>query len=261
MQTETFKQKMIAYYTKYYRDDCSLRDWEKRVQNRLNEESWDRDRLAKLSDFYGFSFHNKKHCIIGAGTAGLASVLRTDYASEVYGVEPSDEEFEIIRERCQMLGINPDNFKKEYGEKVSFETSSFDFVHSVTVLEHVESIEKCIDEMIRIAKVGGYIYIDTPNYSFPYEPHYKIVFPTFLPKIFGAIFLKLLGKSARFLGTINYITPRHIDKILAKRDDVAWARLYCPQHRSTGRFARTLNFLKLDRFIYPNQEIIIKKLK
>lgn len=256
---KALREKMIAYYTKYYRDDCSLPDWQKRVEARLEEEKLDSERMKDLQALLHLSFYNQKQCIVGAGTAGLALVLKRTYHCDVYGVEPSEEEFSIIEERCREEGINPEHFKKERGEKMSFPDNEFDVVHCITVLEHVQSIEQCIHEMLRVVKPGGYIYIDTPNYAFPYEAHYKIVFPTFLPKFFGYVYLRLLGKSPQFLKTVNFITPRTIDTLLAKRDDVVWMRLYRPQRSATGRFARILNYLKFKRFIYANQEIIIQK--
>ena len=59
--------------------------------------------------------------------------------------------------------------------------------------------------MIRVLKPNGYIYINTHDYRFPYERHYKIVFPAFLPKVFGYLYLLLKGKPIKFLRHINYV--------------------------------------------------------
>src|SRR3989338_2271690 len=260
MMSESLKQKMVAYYTKYYRDDCSLPDWKERVENRLHEETVDKERMDQLQQVLGLSFNHQKHCIIGAGTAGVAVVLRK-YNCDVYGVEPSEEEFAIIQERCIEEGIDPNNFKKEFGERVSFSDNTFDFVHCFTVLEHVQDIEKCITEMIRIVKPGGRVYINTPNYSFPYEPHYKIFFPTFLPRWAGALYLRFLRKSPNFLKTINFITEQQIDSILNKQTGIFWTHLYHPQEISRGRLAWLFNYFKFKKGVVPNQDIIIYKVR
>lgn len=255
----TLEQKMKAYYTKYYRDECSLPDWESRVEARLHEEDDERKKMEDLQDILGFDFHGQKHCIIGAGTAGLAVVLHKEFSVDVYGVEPSPEEFDIILERSQNIGIPQEHFHKVGGEKTPFESNTFDLVHCFTVLEHVQDVEKCLDEMIRICKPGGKVYINTPNYKFPYERHYKIPFPTFLPKIFGKLYLLMLGKSPKFLDTINYIDEKYINKILIEKTGFVWFRLYRPKKRNVGFIGKMFDFLQFGRFIYSNQEIILLK--
>ncbi len=254
------EEKMIEYYTKYYRDDCCLKDWKKRVDVRLHEEDRDYKEMIDLQQMLSLNFLKQKHCIIGAGTGGLLVALKEKFDCDVYGVEPSAEEFDIIKERCELLGVDKDNFKMEGGENLSFDSNQFDVVHCFTVLEHVQDVDRVISEMIRVVKPGGTVYINTPNYRFPYERHYKIPFPTFLPKVFGYIFLILLGKSPKFLKTINFITEKGINKILIKKDNVVWFRLYKKSKLSKGKLGWLFNFLKLKLFIYPNQEIVIKKL-
>lgn len=50
-----------------------------------------------------------------------------------------------------------------------FIDSSYDFVHSVGLIEHFsdEIIKKMILEMVRVTKSGGYIYVAVPNYFSP----------------------------------------------------------------------------------------------
>lgn len=250
---------MVEYYTKYYRDDCSLPDWKSRSLERLDEEKKEKNRVEILCKNFNFNFFGKKHLIIGAGTGGLAVCLKKDYNSEVFGVEPNSEEYEIIKLKCLENNIDIGNFYKAYGEDLLFDNESFDYVHCYTVLEHVTNIEKCIDEMIRVVKPDGRIIINTPNYSFPQEKHYKIYFPTFLPKFFGYLYLIILRKNYHFFSTINMITEKDLNKILIRKSNINWIRFYASKTRDKGRASWLVNYLFFSKFIYPQQDIIIFK--
>lgn len=256
---KNLEEKLIKYYTKYYRDDCSLSDYKERTGWRLHEETVELGRMQRIEKTLELDLKKKKHFIVGAGTGGLAIVLYQEFQSEVYGIEPSPEELEIIQLKCQEAGINPQNFKAEHGEKLSAPDNSFDFVHCITVLEHVQNVNQCINEMIRVVKPGGKIYINTPNYAYSYEGHYKTHLPTFSKTLSGLI-LRLSGRSDKFLKTINFLTAQDLDKVLFKKSNIAWQRIYEPLSKSGGNVGWWLNYLKFKRGIYPTQEIIITKL-
>lgn len=259
--SQELKTKIFVYYQKYYKD-CGLKDFKERANSRLNEEEMDGEKLEKLRIIFNFDFSNKKHLIVGAGTAGLGVVIKQKYNGEVFGIEPSEEEFEIIKGKCCEAGLNFSNFKKEFAEKISFSDNFFDFVYCITVLEHVRDVEKSIKEMIRVLKPGGFLYINTPNYRFPVEKHYKIVFPTFLPKFFGKVYLILRGKPTSFISSIKFLTEKKINKILAGQENIQWLRIYQSNFLSEKKGAKgfLLKVLIEKLFIYPNQDIVIQKL-
>ena len=255
----SLQQKMRSYYTRYYRDECCLPNWQKNVEARLLEEEDELVKMKELEHLLGTSFNGQKHCIIGAGTGGLAVVLKQHFDVDVYGVEPSDEEFDIILDRAREAGIPEDHFHKIGGEHTPFENNFFDVIHCFTVLEHVQDVQQCLDEMLRIVKPGCKVYINTPNYAYPYERHYKIPFPTFLPKVFGKLYLLALRKSPAFLNTVNYITEKSINKMLIGKSGFVWFRLYRTKQKNTGFLSGFFNYLLFSRFVYSNQEIILLK--
>ncbi|MFA6427527.1 MAG: class I SAM-dependent methyltransferase [Candidatus Magasanikbacteria bacterium] len=258
--TGIIQKKMMEYYSHYYRDICSLRDWRQRAEQRLHEEEREKMELREREKILSMKFtEHQKHFVFGAGTGGLVVALQQNYSCEVFGIEPSEAEFEIIQEKCKRHNIPLENFRKEFGENISFDSNQFDVVHCYTVLEHVDDVERCMDEMIRIVKPGGLIYMNTPNYRFPYERHYKIVFPTFLPKIFGRLYLFLMRRRTSFLSTINFVTEKSINKILVRKKNIVWYRLYRPFNNPKSRLNFLYNFLLFKLFVYPNQEIIISK--
>lgn len=253
------EKKVFDYYLNYYQNVCCLKNPAKRAYFRLKEEKNESERLTRLEKTLNTSFKNQNHFIVGAGTGGLAVVLKEKYNCRVFGIEPDKTALAITKAKCLIASLPPENFNLEFCENITLPDNSFDFLHCFTVLEHVRNINKSLDEMIRITKPGGKIYINTPNYSYPYEGHYKIPFPTFLPKIIGYLYLLLLGKSPHFLKTINFITARQLNRLLFKKENITWQRFYEPLVPSRGHAAWLLNFSKFTLGVYPTQEIIITK--
>jgi ubiquinone/menaquinone biosynthesis C-methylase UbiE len=50
------------------------------------------------------------------------------------------------------------------------------------VVEHIPSQKSHIDEIVRVVKPGGAIYLATPNKLWVRDPHYKLPFISWLPR-------------------------------------------------------------------------------
>lgn len=69
-----------------------------------------------------------------------------------------------------------------------FPDSSFDIVYSNSVLEHISSEEGRKKMAGEIRRVGRRYFVQTPNYYFPIEPHYRVLGFQWLPA-WGKAFL------------------------------------------------------------------------
>lgn len=77
------------------------------------------------------------------------------------------------------LDINPNtdpNFVLDICQKTPLRSNSFDIILGLGLLEHVESPEKAVKEMVRLLKKGGKIYLNVP---FMYPEHGKTDFHRF----------------------------------------------------------------------------------
>jgi SAM-dependent methyltransferase len=71
------------------------------------------------------------------------------------------------------LDLHPEHFKAEgltcgradFGERLSFESSSFDVVVAVEVIEHLEALWIFCSEALRVTKNSGRLVISSPNVS------------------------------------------------------------------------------------------------
>ena len=167
--------------------------------------------------------------VVGAGT-GAEVVALTNRQAEVFGIEPNKRAFESLRLRVQLHDLHPQTFFTAVAEAIPHPANYFDFVYCYTVLEHVQNVEKTLDEMIRVCKPNGYVFIQTPNYHFPHEAHYKVPLIPFAPKWIQKIYLYLRGRPAQFLDTVNFVTRSQLDRLLWKRN-VITLRVFEPHLR------------------------------
>ena len=206
------KTSMNVFYRRYYRDQLGLVDWEARVENRLNEESWlGEPQVSRVEDWRNLSFKGMKVLVVGAGT-GAESVVLHQRGGEVHGIEPDADAIAILQMKSELHGIPADRFQKAKAEEMPYEDNVFDFVYCYTVLEHVQNVEASIEEMIRVCKIMGTVYIQTPDYRFPYEGHYKTFRLPFSPKWLTHLQFWLEGKPVEFLKSINFVNPQMLDR-------------------------------------------------
>ena len=67
------------------------------------------------------------------------------------------------------------------GNVLPFENNSFDIVFSAHVLEHTQNPSKYLEELCRVLKSGGIIFLDIPNRYFSLEQHTLIKYIHYLP--------------------------------------------------------------------------------
>ena len=146
--------------------------------------------------------------------------MLSERGAEVVGVEPNNVALEILRLKSQLRNLDPEAFQDGVAEALPYSENHFDFVFCYTVLEHVQDVEKSLDEMIRVCKPGGVVFIETPDYRFPYEDHYKVLLIPFAPKWIQSWYLRIRKRPVSFLKSINFLTAPKLDRMLWKRNVV-----------------------------------------
>ena len=93
------------------------------------------------------------------------------YAERLAALGAAVTGLEFDFERAQDASRKVGTVVNGAGEHLPFPHSSFDFILSHEVLEHVEDDRKAVAEMARVLKPGGRAAIFVPNRGYPFETH------------------------------------------------------------------------------------------
>lgn len=255
------EKKMRNYYWDYYWNDLALPDWEKRIEPRLDEERLFGSRVYDMlkDSIENLDLQNKRILIVGAGTGAELFYLNKNFNVDLYAIEPYEKAHEILTLKARLNGFDCSKITKTYAEALPFPDDHFDLVLSYTVLEHVNDVEKSLQEMKRVVRSTGHIFIEAPNYAFPEEQHYKmLVLP---PAYFSGLVRKHLKFSKRytpFFETLNFFTCSDINRILDKMNVKYYRKKDIPTFSKGIKRNLVALYAKIFR-ICRNQFIVIQK--
>jgi len=253
--------RLRAYYAAYYRDTLGLPDWDRRMTARLAEQA----ELATpildwLTRWTGIRFEGRRVLVVGAGT-GAESMALTKAGSKVVALEPSIPALEILGLRkavCLESGLEPVG---GLGEQLPFQNGAFGVIYCFAVLEHTREPFACLDEMLRVLEAGGFLFLELPDYRFPYEGHYKLPWIPFLPRPLRDLFLRLRGRPSDFANTLQFLTFSGLRRYCDRRA-VPFMRYFAPLPAAWKRrtwFWRLAWHYAHWFGILPKQTIILRK--
>jgi 2-polyprenyl-6-hydroxyphenyl methylase/3-demethylubiquinone-9 3-methyltransferase len=98
---------------------------------------------------------------VGCG-GGLLAEEFAQLGCRVTGVDPSAESLQTARGHAAATGLDI-QYVEATGEQLPFEDAAFDLVYCCDVLEHVDDLQRTLDESARVLKPGGVYMYDTIN--------------------------------------------------------------------------------------------------
>lgn len=117
-------------------------------------------RLALFDPVVG-NWHGLAVLDLGCGGGFMAEALARRGAA-VTGVDPSEPALDAARRHAAEGGLSI-AYRRGFGEAIPAETRSMDVVVCVDVLEHVDDLDRVLDEVRRVLKPGGLFLFDTVN--------------------------------------------------------------------------------------------------
>ena len=204
----SLRDRLRRYYTTYYRDVLGIPDWPVLVDLREDEERQERGRLARLGRVLAGDLRGRL-LNVGCGTGGF-NVVAAEAGVRPVGVDADAEAIAI----CALKRGGA--FVRAAAERLPFPDGAFDVVYCFSAIEHVESVEQTVAEMVRVARPGGLVYVHTPNAWSWYEGHYKLFWAPFLPAPLARLYLRMRGRPSAYLATLRRLTPAGLRRAFAR---------------------------------------------
>jgi ubiquinone/menaquinone biosynthesis C-methylase UbiE len=94
--------------------------------------------------------------------------------SELYGIELSQSAVDLANQRASSTNVPSYEFKISLGDKIDFPENMFDLVIASHVIEHVESDQVMLQEVIRVLKPHGKaVFLIPINENYPDPQHMR----------------------------------------------------------------------------------------
>lgn len=126
---------------------------------------------------------------VGSGEGEFTIELGKRFKKAV-GVEPYKDAYEYAKKHIprNLKNVSFVNSKIE-----NYQTSEkFDVVTAITIFEHLADQKSAFDNIFRLLKNGGIIYITAPNKYWIFEQHYGFPFLSWLPLSIANKYVELL---------------------------------------------------------------------
>jgi 2-polyprenyl-3-methyl-5-hydroxy-6-metoxy-1,4-benzoquinol methylase len=154
-------------------------------------------------------------CGPGFVTAALADELPH---SMVVGIDVEPEAIAV----AQLVGSARPNLSAVHGalEDLPPAIGSFDLIVCRTTLEHVYEPCTALAQLLDALAPGGALFLETPNYLFPFEPHVRLLMAPKSPKWLLRAECRLFGRDPAFVDHLQFACdPRTLSR---------WARAHGP---------------------------------
>ena len=125
--------------------------------------------------------------------------------ARVTGVDPSPAAIGVAGDHARREGLSID-YRVGAGESIPLGDDSFDSVVCVDVLEHVEDLDRVLDEIRRVLKPSGLFLFDTIN---------RNSFASFVVVSLGETWLRLLPRGTH--DPARFIRPAELQRKLVER--------------------------------------------
>jgi SAM-dependent methyltransferase len=201
--------RLAAYYTRYYRDTLGIPGWRDLVQVRLDDASYEAQRLARLERALDRPIRGLRLLNLACGTGGF-NVAAEAAGALSWGVDVDPDAVAVAEARVRRGRII-----RAAAESLPFRDGRFDVVYCVSTLEHVADRARALREIARVLGPAGTLYLHTPSRWSCFESHYKLLWIPGLPTWLGRAYLTARRRPPAFLESLSLTTVGECTRVLA----------------------------------------------
>lgn len=201
----------------------------------------------------------KRGLDIGFGN-GVTLATFARGGAQMSGVEVSKDLF-LFAEKVVADYAVPADLHLYDGEQFPFEDETFDFIYSVSVLEHVSSPESVLKQAARVLKKGGVFYLAFPNRFFPKETHTGLWFISYLPASLASRIAVLFGRSAfDVYWNLHFLSYFSLTRILKRNGISLSVQLETKGSGIKGLIKKMLGFFGIHHSaLLPHVMVVLRK--
>jgi 2-polyprenyl-6-hydroxyphenyl methylase/3-demethylubiquinone-9 3-methyltransferase len=109
---------------------------------------------------------------VGCG-AGTQALMWARDGHRVHGIDINDALVRLGRERCAAAGVQTD-LRTGNATELPWSAASMDVCIAPELLEHVPDWQRCLDEMTRVLRDDGQLYVSTTNVLCPKQDEFDL---------------------------------------------------------------------------------------
>lgn len=112
--------------------------------------------------------------------AGTQSMIWAEQGHQVFGVDINAPLIDLAKQRAGERGLSI-NFEVGTAENLPFADASMDVCLAPELLEHVPDWESCVNELARVLRPGGVLFLSTTNCLCPVQDEFALPLYSWYP--------------------------------------------------------------------------------
>lgn len=156
----------------------------------------------------------------GCGSGGDLFYFLKKKPKKVYGIETQKGLAYLAKKRLSIFGASKYKIDVYDGNNLPYPDNTFDISFSMHVLEHTQDPYMYLDELIRVTKIKGIVYLELPNKFYPIEQHtHQLLVQWFPIKIRKYLTKKKILK--RYYDLDQFLSPVNIYSYVKKNKNIS----------------------------------------
>lgn len=166
--------------------------YESWVEGRIQQEHSQTPTIDNLRSYFGAELENLSILEIGSGMGGLLVRLQQE-GLKAFGLDYCTDYCVISKIRGMRYGIGTPIFNAQ-AERIPLRDQSVDVILCYEVFEHVFDPVTLLQELRRVVRPNGVVFITVPNRWALYDHHYHLWGVNLLPRRLAEVIIRRTGR-------------------------------------------------------------------